>query len=495
MVKFENSGALGNNHVSPDESGLHLCVPIFNWEQRFAVTKECLTSDVKEMKIVYVVHEFPPDSIGGTGIAAHQVAKDMFAEGHKVWVLAPQWWKHDFPSIGFFDEKVDGLSVRRLIFNPNLSPNHALYEYYNPILYIYAKDFLKDISPDIIHIYHLLHLSSSIIDAARELRIPIVLTLTDFWFFCPKWIRLKSDESLCGEDFSWRDCIWCLRKKNNVYDRITKAFDERMVKFYVQELISNNKFNFNFLNNNQVSSLLLAAVSRLPFLKSQLEKVDEILCPSSFLGKVYLKKGYFQNGFTVLSHGISCAPVLPSREGQNSNITFGYFGGGSKHKGAHVLLEAFRKIKSTNVNLKLYGNFSNTEYARNLRRIAKGDERIEFMGKFRRAELTKVLSGIDILVMPSIWYEVYGLSILEAFANKIPVIATDIGGIPEIVHDERNGLLFKRGDILDLKQKMEHIVNEPGLIRKFQGNIPRVRSVNEECDELLDIYKKLLRQK
>jgi len=446
------------------------------------------------MKIVYVVHEFPPDYIGGTGVAVLEVAKDILARGHNVWVLAPQpWLDDDLPSIGFFDEKVEGLSVRRLLFNPALSPNTVLYEYYNPLLSVYAKDFLREICPDIIHIYHLLHLSSSIIDAGRELGIPIILTLTDFWFFCPKWIRLKSHGGLCAEDFSWRDCIWCLREENDVYHRITRAFDEGMMKFYFEQATSGNDFKFGLVNNGQISSLLFAAAGRLPFLKSQLEKVDQIVCRSVFLSRVFLKKGYFRNGFTIVSPGTNISPELPWKKGQISNITFGYFGGGKKHKGAHVLLEAFRQIRSTNVNLKLYGNFPNTEYARNLRQIAKGDERVDFMGNYDRTELTKVLASMDMLVMPSVWYEAYGLSILEAFANKVPVIATDIGGIPEIVHHGYNGLLFKRGDVLDLKQKMERIINEPGLVQKFKENIPRVKSVNEECDELLDIYKKLLR--
>lgn len=447
------------------------------------------------MKIVYVVHEFPPDDIGGTGVVVLQVAKNMLAEGHEVWVLAPQQWDDDnLPSVGFFDEKVEGVSVRRLIFNPSLSPNPILYEYYNPILSIYAKHFLREICPDIIHIYHLLYLSSSIIDAAKELRIPVILTLVDFWFFCPNWNRLKPDGSLCGEDSSWKDCIYCLKEENNFYDRISTAFDETIMKFCVQEEILKNKFKNGLVNNRQVFSLFLAAAARVPFLKSQLEKVDEILCPSAFLGKVYLNKGYFQNGFTVLSHGIICAPMLSSRKGQISNIAFGYFGGGSKHKGAHVLLEAFRQIRASNVNLKLYGNFPDTEYVKELDPVVNSDERIDLMENFGRTQLTKVLAGIDILVMPSICYEAYGLSILEAFANKVPVIATDIGGIPEIVHDGHNGLLFKRGDVLDLKQKMERVINEPGLIQKFRENIPRVKSIKEECDELLDIYKKLLRQ-
>jgi len=447
------------------------------------------------MKIVYVVHEFPPDSVGGTGVATFQAAKVMLARGHKVWVLAPQRWAHDnFSSVGFFDEKVDGLSVRKLVFNPELVPNPILYEYYNPIFYIYAKDFLKDISPDIIHICHLLHLSSSIIDAAKELRIPIIMTLTDFWLFCPKWICLKANGSLCKKYFSWKDCIYCLRKENNFYERISTAFDETIMKFCLEEEILNNKFKIGLVNNRQIFSLFLAAATRLPFLKSQLEKVDGVLCPSSFLGKVFLEKGYFHSGLTIVSPGTHFPRKLCSREGQISNITFGYFGGGREHKGAHVLLEAFRKIKSTNVNLKLYGIFPNTEYVKELRRIAKGDERIDFMGTFGRTELTEVLSGIDLLIMPSICYEAYGLSILEAFANKVPVIATDIGGIPEIVRDGHNGLLFKRGDVLNLKQKMESVINEPGLIQKLRENIPRVKSVKQECDELLGVYKKLLRQ-
>lgn len=445
------------------------------------------------MKIVYVVHEFPPDNIGGTGVAVLQVAKNMLAGGHNVWVLAPQRWvNNDLPSIGFFDEKVDGLSVRRLVFNPELASNHVLYEYYNPVLSVYAKDFLREICPDIIHIYHLLHLSSSIIDAARELGIPIILTLTDFWFFCPKWIRLKADGNLCKENFYWEECIYCLKEQNNVYDRITRVFGERMMKSYVEQAISSNKFKLSLVNNRQISSLLISAVGRLPFLKSQLEKVDQIVCRSSFLSKVFLNKGYFHNGFTIVSPGTNIPPKLPSEKSQNSNIAFGYFGGGREHKGAHVLLEAFRQIRSTNVNLKLYGYFPDTDYVKELRREAKADERIDFMGNYERTELTKVLAGIDILVIPSIWYEAYGLSILEAFANKVPVIATDIRGVPEIVHDGHNGLLFKRGDVLGLKQKMESVINEQGLIQKFRENILRVKSVNEECNELLNIYEKLV---
>jgi len=447
------------------------------------------------MKIVYVIHEFLPDYIGGASVGVLQIAKAMLARGHKVWVLAPQRWLGDeYPSIGFFDEKVDGLSVRKLIFNPLIAPNPILYEYYNPILSIYAKDFLIDVSPDVIHIYHLRDLSSSLIDAAKDLGIPLIITLTDFWFFCPKCHWIKSDGSLCGENYSWRECVYCLKEENSLYDKIARESDETMIKFYSQEVRSNNKFEIGLINNRQISFLLAAAKGRLPFLKKQLEKVNQVICCSPFVGKVFLEKGYFPNGFRVVTHGTTRPEKLPMKKEGKSNITFGYLGGGKKFKGAHILLEAFKQIKCSNVSLKLYGDFPSSEYVNELYRIADGDERIDFMGYFERRELTKVLADIDLLVMPSICYEVYPVSILEAFTNKIPVIATDIGGLPELIHDNINGLLFKRGDVSDLKQKLERVINQPGLIQKFRDNIPQVKSINEECAELLDIYQKALRQ-
>lgn len=448
------------------------------------------------MKIVYVVHEFPPDYIGGTGATCFQVAKGMLARGHKVWVLTYQpWMRDDFPSLGFFDEKVDGLSVRRLIFNSSLSPNPILYEYYNPILSIYAKDFLRAVSPDIIHIYHLLNLSSSIIDSAKELEIPTILTLTDFWFICPKCSLLKPDGEICDGNPFWEDCIYCLKEPNNLYEKIANAFDERIMRIYDQEIISKNKFPLILVNDNKKTSLLYAAINRLPFLISRLKEVDHVVCHSLSQSKIFVKRGCLTNGFTLCSPGVNSPQKGNYKKEEGPNITFGYFGGGEKNKGPHILLEAFREITSQKARLKLYGIFPSTEYVRTLRKIAKGDERICFMGEFQHKEVEKILVGIDVLVLPAICYHGFSMSILEAFANKVPVIATDIGGISEIVNNEHNGLLFRRGDVLELKEKMERIINEPELLRKFQENMPRVKSVSEECDELSCIYERLVIKK
>ena len=72
------------------------------------------------------------------------------------------------------------------------------------------------------------------------------------------------------------------------------------------------------------------------------------------------------------------------------------------------------------------------------------------MGEFKHSRIAEIFSEIDVLVVPSVWYENSPLVIQEAFLAGTPVIASDIGGIPELVKDKENGLLFKANDDNDL---------------------------------------------
>ena len=83
------------------------------------------------------------------------------------------------------------------------------------------------------------------------------------------------------------------------------------------------------------------------------------------------------------------------------------------------------------------------------------------MGGFVNADVQNIFREIDVLVVPSIWYENAPLVIQEAFLSRTPVIASRIGGIPELVKDGVNGLLFDAGDPRDLKAKLEYVMNYP----------------------------------
>ena len=117
------------------------------------------------------------------------------------------------------------------------------------------------------------------------------------------------------------------------------------------------------------------------------------------------------------------------------------------------------------------------------------------MGEFNYLEIAKIFSEIDILVVPSIWYENSPLVIQESFISKTPVIASRIGGITESIIDGENGLLFNPGDANDLQEKIQYLIDNPEIIEKFKENIPKVKSIEDNASEIEDIYNKLIAKK
>jgi glycosyltransferase involved in cell wall biosynthesis len=103
-----------------------------------------------------------------------------------------------------------------------------------------------------------------------------------------------------------------------------------------------------------------------------------------------------------------------------------------------------------------------------------------------------VLSGMDVLVVPSRWYENGPGVIFEAFAAGIPVVATNLGGMSEFVRHERDGLLFGMEDPGDLARQLRRLVEEPGLLERLRAGIEPVKTVQENVDELEALYGGLL---
>jgi glycosyltransferase involved in cell wall biosynthesis len=145
--------------------------------------------------------------------------------------------------------------------------------------------------------------------------------------------------------------------------------------------------------------------------------------------------------------------------------------------------------------LDIYGNLRRfTLFLEELRRLAAGDERINFAGAFPRGYLNQVLSGLDVLVVPSRWYENQPGVIFEAFAAGIPVVGTDLGGISEFVKHEQNGLLFELENAEDLAHQLQRLGEEPGLMERLREGIGLVKTVKEDVDDLEKLYTTLLKK-
>ena len=165
-------------------------------------------------------------------------------------------------------------------------------------------------------------------------------------------------------------------------------------------------------------------------------------------------------------------------------------------KGVGFLISAFKGIKNRNIKLSIHGKlfpFSGFEsYPGIFKKMVKADRRIELAGGYNNKDAGRILANIDVLVVPSLWLENAPLVIQEAFLSKTLVIASRIGGIPELINDGVNGLLFNPGDAHNLQEKMQNIVNNPDIIEKFKEKMPEVKSIGDNGREMEELYNRLL---
>jgi glycosyltransferase involved in cell wall biosynthesis len=357
---------------------------------------------------------------------------------------------------------------------------------------------LDQINPDIVHIQHLLYLSADIIEETRKRNIPIVFTLNDYWLICPQGQLLKIKMDVC-DMHSCSECADCilyqLSIKKNVlssYYLLKRYLPENLIRLAQNIYLQCSKLSF--LSKNKIDILIK---ERIIYMKDICSKIDLFISPSEFLRNKFIEYGIKENQIVYLKHGLNSGGlrILPKKP--YNKLRFGFIGNLMPAKGVHVLIESFNKIKNENAELRIYGrNLSYKSimgnYLKYVMKIAKNNN-IRFMGGFDNGRIGEILSEIDILIVPSIWYENSPLVIQEAFACKTPVIASNIGGIPELINDGMNGLLFKPNDVEQLCESIKSVIEHPRLIEALKQNIEPPKTIEQNAKEIENVYKELLR--
>ncbi|MER3457617.1 MAG: glycosyl transferase family 1, partial [Chloroflexota bacterium] len=120
---------------------------------------------------------------------------------------------------------------------------------------------------------------------------------------------------------------------------------------------------------------------------------------------------------------------------------------------------------------------------------ADGEPRITFAGAYDNRRVAEVLAGLDVCVVPSIWYENLPTIILEAQAWGTPVVTANLGGMAEMVHHDVDGLLFRPGDADDLARQLQRLLDEPDLLPRLRANAPPVMTLEEQMQALMEVYR------
>jgi glycosyltransferase involved in cell wall biosynthesis len=443
------------------------------------------------MKILYITNGYPPHRWAGTETYTAGIASEFSKRGHQPKILCiGNWDTGDSYFNGYVEDVVESVPVRRLNVNWKKSPDPFSYLYNNPVVEKHLTEYIEEEKPDLVHTTSCETLSASVLGVIKKARIPSVITLTDFWFLCPRINLLRSDGMNCdGATHPWQ-CLKCQLLKSKVY-RWPKFFLPE--KIIMQLLTKLSKYP-KITRQHGLRGMAGEIEKRKEFLMHAIRLPDVRITASLFVKEIYHKNHV--DAIRVIPYGHDLAWLSDYNGKSKSNtLRIGFIGQINNAKGVHLLIEAVNSINMTHkekIELSIYGNTNHdVKYSALLKSLASNQANITFKGIYQHERSAEVFSNIDVLVVPSIWYD-FPLIIHEAFATQTPVIATNLGGMAETVIDGVNGLLFERGNIEQLVVQIRRLVDEPNLYDRLKAGITPIVQMSEHIDRLNAIYHDLL---
>ncbi len=430
------------------------------------------------MRILKVIHGYPMRFNAGSEVYSQTLCHGL-AERHDVHVFtreedafAPDYRLRTEPDME--DQRI----VVHLVNNPRLKDRYRA----TGIDQRFAE-VLDRITPDIVHVGHLNHLSSSLLREAALREIPVIFTLHDYWLMCPRGQFMQ----MFPED------------PNNLWAACDGQEDRKCAERCYARYFSGAPEELD----NDITYWTDWVARRMRHIREVTELVDLFIAPARYL------MDRFQNDFDLpesklvyLDYGFSRTRMDCRKREVDEPFTFGYIGTHSPAKGIHALIQAFARLEGEAI-LRIWGRprGQDTEALRNLAAslpdgIAK---RIEWLPEYKNKEIVQaVFNHCDAIVVPSVWVENSPLVIHEAQQARVPVVTADVGGMAEYVHHEVNGLLFKHRSVSSLALQMQRLVDSPqlavrlgsrGYINSDSGDIP---SINEHVQEIERLYESVL---
>jgi len=313
---------------------------------------------------------------------------------------------------------------------------------------------ISEAKPDIVHFHNIFPLMSpAVFWAAKKQGCAVVNTLHNYRLMCPAGTLLRDGqvcEECVGQGFAWPAV------RHGCY---------------------------------RDSRLASAAVGATHFAHRVLgtwrDKVDVFIALSQFARRKYIDSGIPEERILLKPNFV--APDPGPGEARGSYALF--VGRLSPEKGVDTLLAAWNKL-ADKTTLRMVGEGPLTP---NVEAAASTSSAIEHLGRKDRRDVMDLMSGADFLVMPSLSYETFGLTIIEAFANATPVIVSRRGAMTELVEDGRTGLHFQPGDPDDLAAKITWAIAHPEEMRSMGRNARAVyaRDYTAEANyhQLLRVYE------
>jgi|FLOH01.1.fsa_nt_gi glycosyltransferase involved in cell wall biosynthesis len=351
---------------------------------------------------------------GGADRHYLELGENLAKQGHTINYFSMQDVHNQYSE----DEKyfVDNMDIAEVKTKKNIGKT-VLRMFYNKQAQRNLQRMIDQQKPDIAHLHNIYHhLSPSIINTLKNNNIPIVMTVHDYYLYSPVYSLFLNG----------------------------KVFDPEKNKYW--QIIKHKAIKGSLL-----ASILASMVHVLHY--SLYKKIDCFICPSQFMAD-YIRKVYPKakikviNNFTEMKH-----------ESVAKDDYYLYVGRIIEEKGVGLILQAAKELPHYNFHIAGTGP-DEKKYKKEY-----DLPNIIWLGYLKNGELKKEIAKAQASIVPSVWYENCSLGVLESLALNTPVIASDMGGNPELVINDYNGLIFKNNDIDSLITAIKKINSA-----QFNGN-------------------------
>jgi glycosyltransferase involved in cell wall biosynthesis len=444
--------------------------------------------------VLLVVHQFFPHFTAGTEVLTLGVARELRRRGHTVRIVAGHPGRDDLgESERWVRDEFDGFEVDRFhhAYVP-MQGQRSMIEVGsdNALAARHFAGILAGFRPDRVHYFHLNRLGTGLILAAEAVGVRQSFTPTDFWTICTTAQLRLPDGQLCqGPSLHAGNCA-----KHFAQNPARPAG----VRFVARTLPT-------AVADALVPIARAASAARLPFVAevraleerlpktvSRLNRLQSILAPNAFMRAKLLEHGVHPERVVESAFGVDLPATAPAREGRrraDGPLRVGFIGTLGPHKGAHVLLSAFARLPRGACSLRIHGNPADfPDYVQELSALAAGLEDVAFAGTFPNHAIFDVMADLDVLVVPSLWYENTPLVVYSAQAAGTVVVASDHPGIAAVVRHEVDGLLFPSGDANALAQLLGRLATDRELLERLAAHVRPPRSTSDYVDELLRLW-------
>lgn len=345
---------------------------------------------------------------GGAEIYMHTLARSLADRGHELAVFG-----------GHVEEERNEPNLR-VVRRPDFV-NETLFG--DEELAAQFRAFRDAFRPDVIHVHNLYSFPSTFATHVGEGSVPVVQTLHDLSSICTNVWCVRGDGSLCPGG-AGKQCFEHGCEKNAPFD----------------------------------GSIVGAAWTRCRVTRSYF---DSFIVPSPFMKELFGAHGF--DPIHVVPHYVDTPEPRADVEPDPNHIV--YAGRLELEKGLPVLIEAMARVleRVPAARLTIVGDGTQKDALMEAARPL--GERVTFTGRITRQEVTALMAGAWVHVVPSIWREVAGLSVLEGMAEGLPSVASRIGGLTEAIEDGVTGLLFEPRDAGDLADKLILLLTDPELRR------------------------------